>query len=339
MNDKVGRRSFLKTAATAAAAVAIPSGLPSPDHPQPLTGSIPTRVFGKTGLTLPILGYGGAALPRMWGSPLSTEDRVRLVRYVYDQGIRYFDTAGNYMESESILGEGLKGIRDQVCLVTKVEETKPARVRGAVEKSLKALQTDYLDAVLIHGTPGIEQMTVEEAMRIHDELDKLRDEKIITFIGLSAHGYFDKALALISTGAFDQCMISYGYIPRGYDQVHSARMIELRNACLAKAHSLDMGIAAMKVVGAGMLGAWASSIVPGFDERRIQQLPGAAIRWVLDDERIDLLVIGMRLKEEVDANIKIVSRDPTFTPKDRAVLTDYGSKAYESEALKRMRIE
>ena len=159
---------------------------------------------------------------RYGANPLSTEDRVKLVRYAYDRGIRYFDTAGNYMESQSILGEGLKGIRDDVYLVTKVETTDPAKVRGAVEKSLKELQTDYLDAILIHGTPGIEQMSVERAMKIHGELVKLHDEGITKFIGFSAHSYFDKALALISSGGFDLCMLSYGYIPRGYNQVFSA---------------------------------------------------------------------------------------------------------------------
>jgi aryl-alcohol dehydrogenase-like predicted oxidoreductase len=42
---------------------------------------------------LPMLGYGGAALQKQYGNTLSTEDRVKLVRYAYDSGIRYFDTA------------------------------------------------------------------------------------------------------------------------------------------------------------------------------------------------------------------------------------------------------
>ena len=45
--------------------------------------AMPTRRFGKTGVTLPMLAYGGAALPRAWLNPLSTEDRVELVRYAY----------------------------------------------------------------------------------------------------------------------------------------------------------------------------------------------------------------------------------------------------------------
>ena len=81
-------------------------------------------------------------------------------------------------------------------------------------------------------------------------------------------------------------------------------MTELRNACVAKAHELGMGIVAMKVIGAGMLGAWSGYMVPGFDKQRLTNLPAAAICHVLQDRRIDLLNIGMRLKEEIDANIR-----------------------------------
>jgi len=340
MKDKLGRREFLRRTAAAAA---IPAAMASAAAPKEkkigLTDAIPTRVLGKTGVKLPILGYGSAALPKIWGNPLSTEDRVKLVRYVYDRGVRYFDTAGNYMESQSILGEGLKGIRDNVYLVGKVETTRPNQVRKAVEKSLHELQTDYLDAILIHGTPGLEQMSVERAMKIHGELVKLRDEGITKFIGFSAHSYFDKALALISSGGFDQCMLSYGYLPRGDSQVFSARMLELRNTCVAKAHELGMGIVAMKVIGAGVLGAWSGYIVPGFDKKRLKQLPAAAIHYVLSDDRIDLLVIGMRLKEEIDANIKTLSGDVSYTLHDRALLSEFMAKAYDSDAIKKMRID
>ena len=330
MKHSLNRREFLKT--SAAAVATIPAGVAAADP-------IPIRVFGKTGLRLPLLAYGGAALPKAWNNPLSREKRVELVQYAFDRGVRYFDTAGNYLESQTILGEALRDRRNSICLVSKVETTDPTRVRAQVEKSLRELHTDHLDAILIHGTPGIQQMTVKRAMQIHAELVKLRDERMTSFIGLSAHGYFDKALALIESGGFDMCMLSYGYIPRGHDQIFSERMIELREACLAKAHELKMGIAAMKVIGAGVLGGWAPHIVPGYDRKRIQQMPGAAIRWVVKDERIDLLVIGMRLRKEIDENIEILARDTTYTAADRVLLKDYCDEAYETDAIKKLKVE
>lgn len=148
MKRLLDRREVLKAAAlTPMLAVASPA--------QPASG-LPVRTLGKTGLKLPILGYGGAALPTKWGNPLSREDRVALVHHALDRGIRHFDTAGNYLESQAILGEALKGRRRDVCLQTKVETTKPDEVRKAVESSLKELQTDHLDILLIHGAPGLE---------------------------------------------------------------------------------------------------------------------------------------------------------------------------------------
>jgi predicted aldo/keto reductase-like oxidoreductase len=339
----LGRRKFLKAATQAAAAAAVAGGMTPaaapPETPKHSLAALPTRTLGKTGLTLPILGYGGAALPKAWGNPLSHEDRVALVRYAYDRGVRYFDTSPVYLESESILGEALDVRRRQVCLVTKVESTRPEQVRKSVEQSLRTLRTDYLDVVHIHGTPGLEQMSVAQAMKIHAELVRLRDEKIIRFVGLSAHGYFDKALALIESGGFDVCMLSYGYLPRGYDQVWTARMTTLRDACLARACELDMGIVAMKVIGAGMLGAASGDLVLGFDKQRLKQLPAAAIHYVLQDQRVHVLDIGMRLKEEIDANIKTLCGDHAYTLDDRAVLAEFSARLYDTDAMKRLRVE
>ena len=342
MKDKLGRRKFLKKAAQVATVSAFSAGVVTAGSPNEKinTGdAIPTRMLGKTGVKLPILGYGGAALPRIWGNPLSFDDRVKLVRYAYDRGVRYYDTAGNYGESQALLGEALKDVRDKVFLTSKVEVMQAGKTRQAFEKVLGEMKTDYLDAILIHGTPGLEQMTVVEAMRVRGELVKLRDEEAVRFIGFSAHSYFDKALALIESDVFDLCMLSYGYIPRGHNQIWTARMTELRNACIAKAHARDMGIVAMKVVGAGVLGAWSGYVVPGFDRKRIKQLPAAAIRYVLQDERIDMLTIGMRLEGEIDANIKTLSGDATYTPNDRALLAEFSAKAFESDAIKKMSVE
>jgi predicted aldo/keto reductase-like oxidoreductase len=337
------RRDVARRAAQALAAAAVCDGVPSAaapeESPKASAGVIPVRPLGKTGLKLPILGYGGAALPKAWRNPLSYEERVALVRYAYDRGIRYFDTAGNYLESQAIIGEALRDRRRDVCLVTKVETTKPEEVHKAVEKSLKELQTDYLDILLIHGSPGLEQMSVEQAMKIHGELVKLRNEKITRFIGFSAHGYFDKALALINSGGFEMCMLSYGYMPRGSSSVWTPRMTKLRDDCLAKAHERGMGIVAMKVLGGGWLGRWSGYLVPGFDKQRLAQLPGAAIRHVMQDKRVDLLDIGMTLKEHIDANIQVVTGDAPCTPADRALLAEFSAKLYETDTVKQMRVE
>jgi predicted aldo/keto reductase-like oxidoreductase len=245
-------------------------------------------------------------LPKKWGNTLSTKDRVKLVRHAYDSGVCYFDTAISHTSSDSqaIIGKAVKDVRDNVFVTTKVDFwdlSKPdgtitkvdkGEVTRQVEMNLQALQSDYIDAILIHGTPGVEQMTVEQCMEVQDELAKARDKGLVRFVGFSAHHYFDKGLALISTGKVDLCMLAYGYLPRGHSRLFSPRTTELRNACLAKAHELQMGVVAMKVLGAGMLG--------GFGKKELERLPGAAIRYILQDDRVHMLTIGMRRPAEID---------------------------------------
>ncbi len=354
--DRLHRREFLKrTAAVAAAGLgagAASAAVPK-DKQIKLADTISARAFGKTGVKLPVLGYGGAALPKKWGNPLSLEDRVKLVRYAYDSGIRYFDTSISYTysESQAIIGKALKPVRDNVFITTKVDFWNMARRDGRIMKlkkgeatrqikmNLAELKSDYIDAVLIHGTPGVQQMTVEQSMEVRDELAEARDKGLVRFVGFSAHGYFDKALALISSGGFDLCMLSYGYLPRGHDQRFSDKSIALREKCLAKAHELKMGIVAMKVVGAGLLGGWARHVVPAFDKNHLPLLPGAAIRWALQDKRIHMLCIGMRLRTDIDSNIKTLAGDTTFTPADRALLGRFGPLVLGSDAMRKMRVE
>jgi len=57
-------------------------------------------------------------------------------------------------------------------------------------------------------------MTVQQCMEVQTELIKARDKGLVRFVGFSAHHDFNKALALITTGEFDLCMLAYGYLPR-----------------------------------------------------------------------------------------------------------------------------
>ena len=351
--NELDRRDFMKkgtqATATAAAAVVLSTntayGAVPEDKRITHTDAIPTRVLGKTDVELPILGYGGAALPKKWGNTLSMEDRVKLVRHAYDGGIRYFDTAISYTysESQAIIGKALKDVRDNVFITTKVDfwdlskadgritKVNKEEVARQVEKNLAELQSDYIDAILIHGTPGVEQMTVEQCMEVQGELVKARDKGLVRFVGFSAHHYFDKALALISTDEFDLCMLAYGYLPRGNSRLFSPRTTELRNACLAKAHDLEMGIVAMKVLGAGMLG--------GFGQKHLEKLPAAACRYLLQDERVHILNIGMSYPAEIDTNIKTLAGDTTYTNEDRALLAGFSSALLSDENVRKMSVE
>jgi len=92
-----------------------------------------------------------------------------------------------------------------------------------------------------------------------------------------------------------------------------------------------MGIVAMKVLGAGLLG--------GFGRRDLRNLPAAACRYVAQDERIHMLTIGMRSPAEVNANVKTLAEDTTCNSEDHALLAAVSSAVLNGENVKRMPVE
>jgi len=79
--------------------------------------------------------------------------------------------------------------------------------------------------------------------------------------------------------------------------------------------------------------------VPTFDKERLKHLPGAAMRYVLSDKRIHMLTIGMRLRTDIDANVKTLAGDVRYTDADRALLAEFGPQALNSNAMRRIRVE
>src|SRR5271155_3438517 len=118
------------------------------------------RTLGRTGLKVSPLCLG-AMMFGGWGNP-DHDDSVRIIHRALDAGINFIDTADRYSdgESEEIVGQALKGRRDNVVLATKVWGPMGAdpNQRGisrrwimtAVEQSLRRLQTDYIDLYQIH---------------------------------------------------------------------------------------------------------------------------------------------------------------------------------------------
>ncbi len=345
------RREFLKgsllaagasTLTGVAASQTLADDASAPNRADTATGKIPVRPFGSTGHNLPVLGMGGSAFVRLFIQAygvelLSVEERTATVRKAFDSGIRYFDTARVYGESESLMGAGLKGVRDECYVATKVHFPDPAMTRQSVETSLEQLGMDYIDCVQIH-SPAIERVGFDGAMKIHAELVKLRDEGLLKFIGLTTHVAFETVLKMIETDGFDQVLLAYGYFRKGMDTMLSNANLEYRDRCLAAAHERDMAIVAMKVLGANIMSHNAANVVPDYDAEELAKVPPAAIRWVLQDERVSMLNIGVSLPDDIDKNIATLSGDLEFTNDDRDVLSRFSAKAYESEMVTQMEL-
>jgi aryl-alcohol dehydrogenase-like predicted oxidoreductase len=352
-SQTLDRRRFLQgglgLTGAAAALGAIPPGAPggaslarSAPKTVSLLGGLPTRPFGKTGWVLPVLGHGGSAMVDQWASgygvALGTiDERIRMVRLGYERGIRYFDTARVYGESESIMGRALADVRDDVVIATKVADPRPEKTRESVETSLRELGTEYVDVIQIH-SPVTERVGYDGAMRVYEQLAKLREEKLVHFIGLTTHVVFETVHRLIDTGSFDQVLLARGYLHKGMDMMHSNANREWSHRCVARAHELGMAIVIMKVMGLNLLGRGSVEVVADYDSERRGRLPAAAIRWALQDQRISMLNIGMSVPDDIERNVATLARDPRFTEEDEALLAEYASKVYASPYVQSLRV-
>lgn len=123
---------------------------------------------------------------------LGQEATTRMVKQALDRGINFIDTADVYSlgESETLLGNALKGVREEIVLATKVRlptggnfnhsgATRVNIVRG-IEASLRRLQTDYIDLYQVHGCDS--NTPLEETLLTLD--DVVRQGKV-RYIGLS----------------------------------------------------------------------------------------------------------------------------------------------------------
>jgi hypothetical protein len=94
---------------------------------------------------------------------------------------------------------------------------------------------------------------------------------------------------------------------------------------------MNFNIAAMKVLGTGMLG--------GFGRKELEGLPGAAIRHVMQDDCVHMLTIGMRFPAEIDANIETLAGNTTYTDEDRALPAGVSAAVLSEENVTKMSVE
>lgn len=150
------------------------------------------RPLGKTGMEVSEVGFGAWQIGNLkdWGN-MTDNEAVKLIHEAMDAGCNFFDTAPNYGlgKSETLLGEAFKGKRDQVIINSKCghqaddqQSFNPADLVKSVEGSLKRLQTDYIDSLILHNPP-FEALQGDSPQ--FDVLRKLKKEGKIKTYGAS----------------------------------------------------------------------------------------------------------------------------------------------------------
>jgi len=295
------------------------------------------RKLGNTGLivsevALGTMQFGG----KMNMGNLGQEDTNKMVKLALDRGVNFIDTADVYSrgESETLLGNALKGVRQEIVLATKVRlpmsdnfnrsgATRVNILRG-VEASLKRLQTDYLDLYQVHGWDS--NTPFEETLRTMSDL--VREGKV-RYIGMSNLLSWQGATALgiqerLGLEKYATAQMYYSLVGRGLEHEFQS---------FAQYHNI--GILVWSPLAGGFLAGMytranpppagtrfgdAGQFVP-FDKElgyrvvdALKQVAGrhgasparVALAWVLSRPAISSVIIAARKKENLEDNLQAV---------------------------------
>ena len=282
------RRDFLKTG-VAATALAGTGTLPA----LAVSGTATDWVtLGKSDVKVTRLAFGTGSISGKVQRDLGQEDFNRLVRYAYDHGIRFFETAESYGEMHRMLGIALKGIpRDKYVLMSKVTTHEGTDPLQKFDELRKLANTDYFDIMLLHWqhTPT----WPEDTKRWQEGFLEAQQRKVILSRGASVHGL--PALRRVPENNFLQvamirmnhkgvAMDAEDYNTRGLGNV--PEVVEH----VKEVHGRGMGVISMKLVGEGR-----------FTDREDRK---AAMRFAFRQAGVDCVTVGYKNTGEIDEAIE-----------------------------------
>jgi predicted aldo/keto reductase-like oxidoreductase len=277
------------------------------------------RKLGRTGLQVSVIGFGGIPI-----IALSREEAEKVVRYAFDRGVNYFDTARVYGDSEEKIGAALEDVRDKVVIATKTHQrTKEAAARAGLKQSLRKLRTDRIDIVQLHGIDDEE--TLKKAIAPEGSLTALETAKAdgkVDYIGITGHNPWLLVKA-VKTGKFDTVLVPLNVI----DRRASEELIPI-------AEKRDVGVVIMKPLGG--CGAplqypqWGSRFLGKPDQdwpdssefvqlfgREGRERAERSLRFVLAHD-VATVVPGMRSQVEVDYAVETAEGFSHLTSREKA---------------------
>ena len=195
---------------------------------------IRTLPLGKTGLTVTRPAMGCLPIQRC-----SEDETVSILQKAYEGGIRYFDTANAYTDSEKKIGLALSDVRESIVISTKSAGTDKDTVLSHIENSLKMMKTDYIDLFQFHQVQSVPDPDDPEGAYAGALEAKRRGW--IRHIGFTSHRV-DVAEQCIASGNFETCQFPFSYIS-------GERDLALADKC----REAGMGFIAMKGLAGGLL--------------------------------------------------------------------------------------
>jgi hypothetical protein len=232
------RREFFKITGTAGMGALLSplaaGARPGPRRTDPLlyTGEarMPTRTFGRTGIQVPVLSLGGM---------FDTGANQLILKQALRWGVTYWDTADCYGSGVSETGIGkyftkYPQDRRKVFLVTKSDSRDPDGMSRLLARSLKRMNTSYIDLYFLHGVRAIDELNE----RTRKWAQKAKADGKIKFFGFSTHKNMAELLAAAAKLDYiDGIMLAYNF-----RIMHEPEMKDAIDACV----QAGIGLTAMK---------------------------------------------------------------------------------------------
>jgi aryl-alcohol dehydrogenase-like predicted oxidoreductase len=298
----LSRRQFLE--ATAGAAI-IPTLGAAP--------KMPTRVLGKTGIEVSILGFGSGSRFLMY----QDEDMaLAALSKALDLGITYIDTAHSYGDgkSEERIGRLMPERRKQITLATKLSARTADAARRQIELSLKRLQTDHLDVLHIHALAGPDDLAaVEKPDGVLKAVYEARDQKLTRAIGITCHADPAALKSALERHDFDCTQMALNAamarMAEGQGGMKATPMSHggFEELALPVAVRKGMGIIAMKVFG---------------QEQILGTAPIEKLLTYSLSLPVSLASVGMPRPEFIERNIELARAFTPMPDADRRKLSD-----------------
>ncbi len=190
--------------------------------------------LGRTGITVPQNAFGALPIQRV-----DDETAVHLLRKAYDGGMRYFDTARAYSDSEHKVGLAFEGMRDKVYIATKTQAKNVEDFWRDLETSLRELRTDYVDVYQFHCVKGC--WHPGDGTGMYEAMLQAKAEGKIRHIGVTAH-LIGVAEENVESGLYETMQFPLSYLSADRD-------LDLVRKCT----EAGMGFIAMKGLAGGLL--------------------------------------------------------------------------------------
>jgi predicted aldo/keto reductase-like oxidoreductase len=183
-SSHLSRRQFLEQSAALAGAACFTPALLTAAEPAGRRTAVDQVTLGKTGLKLSRLGVGTGTIGGNVQRGLGHEGFNRLLRYAYDQGITYFDTAQSYGTHEWVR-EAIKGLPREKLFIQSKMPGLPDKPLEVIDRYRKELDTDYIDSLLMHCM--VKRSWPDDQKRLMDAFEEAKAKKLIRAKGISCH--------------------------------------------------------------------------------------------------------------------------------------------------------